>query len=120
MPAENGSKVFIIYKPSSDSVAINVESEHPLHIPAPHVPPHNGQNFTVDIWLAVLFGQRHPSLMNGSATIEQLELIIFVIDKDSFQKAGEFKKPYLKQVMDDSFVTVEVWTHWLETDIQVC
>ena len=57
LPAENGSKVFVIYKPSSDSVAVSAESERPLYIPAPHVPPRNGQNFTVAICLAVLFGQ---------------------------------------------------------------
>jgi len=117
LPVENGSTAFIIYKPSKNSVAVSTESEHPLHIPAPHVPPRSGQNFTVATCVAVLFGP-HPHFINEWLHYQRTIGIdhIHVIAEDSFEKAGGFKNPYLKQRMDEGFVSVEVWTRWLETN----
>jgi len=117
LPAENGSTAFIIYKPSSNSVAVSTESERPLHIPAPHVPPRSGQNFTVATCLAVLFGP-HPHFINEWLNYQRTIGIdhIHIIAEDSFENAGGFKNPYLKQGMDEGFVSVEVWTHWLKSN----
>jgi len=120
LPAENGSKAFIIYKPSSDSVAVSTESERPLLIPAPRVPPRRGQNFTVATCLAVLFGP-HPHFISEWLRYQRTIGIdhIHIIAEDSFKNGGGFKNPYLKQGMDEGFVSVEVWTRWLETPSQI-
>lgn len=116
LPGENGSKAFIIYKPSNDSVAVSTESERPLHIPAPHIPPRSGQNFTVVACLAVLYGP-HPHFISEWLRYQRTIGIdhIHITAEDSFEKAGGFKNPYLKQGMDEGFVSVEVWTRWLNT-----
>lgn len=117
LPAQNGSTAFIIYKPSSNSVAVSTESEQPLHIPAPRVPPRSGQNFTVATCLAVLFGP-HPHFIDEWLHYQRTIGIdhIHIIAEDSFEKAGGFNNPYLKQGMNQGFVSVEVWTRWLKSN----
>ena len=45
--AENGSRAYISFKPFNSTTIVAVESERPLFIPAPHVPPRNNKTITV-------------------------------------------------------------------------
>ena len=120
LPAENGSRAFLIYKTSKNSVPVSTESERPFFIPTPHVTPRRGQSFTVASCLAVLFGP-HPHFLNEWLHYQRTIGIdhVYIIAEDSFEKAGGFKDPYLKQAIDEGFVSAEVWTQWLASDAQI-
>ena len=120
LPAENGSKAFLIYKTSRNSVAVSTESERPFFIPAPHIPPRRNQSFTVTSCLAVLFGP-HPKFLREWLHYQRTIGInhVYIIAEDSFEKAGGFKDPYLKEAIDEGFVSAVVWTKWLTSDTQI-
>jgi len=105
------STAFIIYKPSSNSVAVSTESKRPLHLPAPHVPPCDGHLSGSSVWFPSPF-------INEWLCYQRTIGIdhIYIIAEDSLEKAGGFKNQYLKQGMDEGFVSIEVWTRWPKTN----
>ena len=120
LPAENGSRAFLLYKRYKGSTMMSVESERSFFIPAPHVSPQNGQTFSVAACLAVLFGP-HPSFLKEWLQYQRTIGInhVYIIAEDSFAKAGGFKDPHLIQAIDEGFVSAEVWTQWLKSDEQI-
>ena len=112
LPGVNGSEASIVYEYNNQTLA--VRSERPFMIPAPHHPPPNPQkyNFSVVTCVAVLYGS--PKFLIDWLRYQRTIGIdhVHMIAEDSFQAAGGLKHPYLKQAIEEGYVSVEVWHKW--------
>ena len=109
--AENGSSAYIYYKLNSTAV-IAIESERPLFIPAPRVPPRKGKASTV-MACTVVYGT--PPLMEHWLRYQRTIGIdhVYIIAEESFKEAGNLEKNSLKEMMRSGYLSVEIWKPYL-------
>ena len=111
LTADNGSRAYILYK-ENDSSVITVESERPLFIPAPRVPPRNGSSVTV-MACTVVYGT--PPLMDHWLRYQRTIGVdyIYVIADESFRDAGNLEKSPLKEMIESGYLLLEIWIPYL-------
>ena len=120
---DNGSVAFITYKTLASgcnsaekhSCTISVQSERPFYISAPYKPPTDGRkyNFKIAVCLAVVFA-RPPWLKEWLQYQKAIGIDhIHMIADDSFEKAGGFRSWYLKQAIQEGFLSTDIWHMWL-------
>jgi len=111
IPVQNGSRGFVLYTRNGRTTC--VESERPVMIPAPPVPP-QGQQFTVAICCAPVYGT--PPLLTEWLQYQRVIAVdhIHLIVEDSFTNKGAgIENEELKRAMQEGFVTIDVWKQWL-------
>ena len=108
LSGENGSRAYIYYKTNATDL-VSVESERPLFIPAPHVPPSVGKTNTV-MACAVVYDT--PPLLEHWLRYQRTIGIdhIYLIAEDSFRDAGNLEKSPLKEMMRSGYLSIEFWT----------
>ena len=122
---DNGSVAFITYKTlasgcnsaENHSCMISVQSERPFYISPPYKPPTDGRkyNFKIAVCLAVVFA-RPPWLKEWLQYQKAIGIDhIHMIADDSFVKAGGFRNRYIKQAIQDGFLSTDVWHMWLNS-----
>ena len=104
---ENGSRAYIFYK--NATAILSVESERPLFIPAPRVPPSVGKTSTV---MACAIVYDTPPLLEHWLRYQRTIGIdhIYLIAEDSFVDAGNLEKSLLKEMMRSGYLSIEFWT----------
>ena len=121
-PVENSTVAFITYNTSvstqNDLCNIHTKSvlsERPLHTSTPYKPPTDGRkyNFTIAVCLAVVYDT--PPWLNEWLQYQKAIGIdhIHMIADDTFEKAGGFKNEYLQQVIQEGFLSTDIWHAWL-------
>lgn len=111
----NGSDAFIIYKPNTASPETVIYSEHQLMIPAwlpRHFPSMLSYPFTI-ITCVHVYG--HPPWFNEWLQYQKAISIdhVHIIADRSFDRVGGFQNAYLKQAIEDGYVSIDVWEDWL-------
>ena len=107
LSGENGSRAYIFYK--NATTVLSVESERPLFIPAPRVPPNVGKTSTV-MACAVVYGT--PPIFDHWLRYQRTVGIdhIYLVAEDSFRDSGYLEKSPLKEMMRSGYVSIEFWT----------
>ena len=115
LPA-NGSKAYISYRVNSTTI-IEIESERPLFIPAPRVPPKKNKTSTV-MACAVIYGT--PPLLDNWLRYQKTIGVdhVYFIAEESFRDAGNLEHTPLKEMMRSGYVSVEIWTPHL-TSVEI-
>ena len=109
MPVQNGSKGFVLYRRNARTTC--VESERPVMIPAPHPVLPRGQQFTIAVCCAPIFGT--PALFTDWLRYQRtiaFDHVHLIIEEDTFTG---FDNEELKRAIQEGFVTIDVWKHWL-------
>ena len=108
LSGENGSRAYILYKNATGTV-LSVESERPLFIPAPHVPPSVGKTSTV---MACAFVYGTPPILDHWLHYQRTIGIdhIYLVAEDSFRNSGYLEKRPLKEMMRSGYLSIEFWT----------
>ena len=116
MLAENGSQAYISYRVNSTTI-IEIESERPLFIPAPRVPPKNNKTSTV-MACAVIYGT--PPILDNWLHYQRTIGVdyVYLIAEESFRDAGNLERNPLKEMMRSGYVSVEIWTPHL-TSVEI-
>ena len=108
--AENGSRAYISFQQFNSTIV--VESERPLFIPAPHVPPRNNKTVTV-MACALIYGT--PPVLDNWLRYQKTIGIdhVYLIAEKSFGDAGNLERSPLKEMIRGGYVSVEIWTPYL-------
>ena len=112
MPVQNGSRGFVLYRRNARTTC--VESERPVMIPAPHPVLPRGQQFTVAVCCAPVYGT--PPLLTEWLRYQRTIAFdhVHLIVEDSFTSEGAgFENEELKRAIQEGFVTIDVWKQWL-------
>lgn len=126
-PVDNGSVAFITYRTPSNPATINERtksvkalSERPYHIPAPYEPPKDGRKYKFKLAVCVAVVYEHPPWLNEWLQYQKTIGVdhIHMIADNTFEEAGGFENEYLKQAIQEGFVSIDVWLRWLN-DSQV-
>ena len=106
--AENGSSAYIYYNKINSTAVTTIESERPLFIPAPRVPPKKGKASTV-MACTVVYGT--PPLMEHWLRYQRTIGIdhVYIIAEESFKEAGNLEKSPLKEMMRSGYLSIEIW-----------
>lgn len=116
LPARNGSTGHIAYRKTAGSVVVLAASERPLLMPAPRVDPTSKEgkkyNLTV-VACAKIFN--HPPWLEEWLTYQRtLGMDHIHLDaEDSFQKNGMMQKPFVARMIDEGFLSVDIWKEYL-------
>ena len=107
LSGENGSRAYIHYK--NATTVLSVESERPLFIPAPRVPPSVGKTSTV-MACAVVYGT--PPILDHWLRYQRTVGIdhIYLVAEDSFRDSGYLEKSPVKEMMRSGYLSIEFWT----------
>ena len=107
--AENGSRAYISF---NSTTIVAVESERPLFIPAPCVPPRNDKTVTV-MACALIYGTP-PVLENWLCYQKTIGVDhVYLIADKSFGDAGNLERSPLNEMIRGGYVSVEIWTPYL-------
>ena len=123
-PVDNGSVAFITYNTSVSTQndpckkqTKSVISERPLYISPLYKPPTDGRkyNFRVAVCLAVVY--ESPPWLNEWLRYQKAIGIdhIHMIADDTFEKAGGFKNEYLQQLIQEGFLSTDIYHAWLNS-----
>jgi len=116
LPARNGSKGYITYKKSPSSEVTIAASERPLLIPPPRVKPTSSMgvkyNMTI-VTCAKIF--RQPPWLKEWLTYQRTLGVdhVHLDAEDSFVKSGGLEKPWIKELLSEGFLSVDVWKEYL-------
>ena len=110
--AENGSRAYISFKQFNSTTVVVVESERPLFIPAPHVPPRNNKTVTV-MACALIYGT--PPVLDNWLRYQKTIGVdhVYLIAEKSFGDAGNLERSPLKEMIRGGYISVEIWTPYL-------
>ena len=110
--AKNGSRAYISFQPFYSTTVVEVESERPLFIPAPHVPPRNDK--TITVMACALIYSTPPVLDNWLRYQKTIGVDhVYLIAEKSFRDAGNLERSPLKEMIRSGYASVEIWTPYL-------
>lgn len=116
LPARNGSTGHIAYRKTAGSVVVLAASERPLLMPAPRVDPTSKEgrkyNFTI-VACAKIFN--HPPWLEEWLTYQRTLGVdhVHLDAEDSFEKNGDMKKPFVTRMIDEGFLSIDIWKQYL-------
>ena len=123
-PVDNGSIAFITYNTSvstqNDPCKMHTKSvisERPLYISPLYKPPTDGRkyNFRIAVCLGVVY--ESPPWLNEWLRYQKAIGIdhIHMIADDTFEEAGGFKNEYLQQLIQEGFLSTDIYHAWLNS-----
>ena len=113
LSADNGSDAFIVYKPNVASPETAIYSEHQIMMPA-ELPQLSTQSYPFTI-ISCVHVFDHPPWFNEWLQYQRAIGIdhVHIIADRSFDRAGGFQNVYLKQAIENGYVSIDVWEDWL-------
>ena len=129
LPVRNNSRAFLLFKKEKDSggsrgtVLYSVESERPLHIPAPRIA--RGDDFKLLVCVATArYGvhDRRLTVYNMIYHWLRYQAVVgvdhvHIIAHPSFLRVGALQHNVTKRAIQSGFVSMDMWELWLnETD----
>lgn len=117
LPARNGSTGHIMYRTSAESPdLVFAASERPLLMPAPRVDPRSkeGKKYNMTIVACAKVFNSPPWLEKWLTYQRTLGVDHVHLDaEDSFQKNGFMAKAFVTRLMDEGFLSIDIWKQYL-------
>ncbi len=119
LPAKNGSNGYIHFKQNWNSSVELAASERPLLVRQLKVPPTTAEGkkygFTIAT-CAKVFGSNPPWLKEWLLYQRALGVQHVHLDaEDTFKLAGWLEKPFIKEVIKEGFLSIDIWNKYLST-----